>query len=132
MKLHCMVYPVICRYPCPKYFFLILSEGLTSSFYFPVSLMVVRMRHTSSKTHMRRSHHAISMAVLSKCSRCGRELAPHTMCQNCGYYNGRQVIDVLAKLNKKERKKKEKELHAHEEEKPVKEKALSAEELSHR
>lgn len=32
------------------------------------------------------------------------------MCGNCGYYNGRQVIDVLKKLDKKERKKKEKEL----------------------
>lgn len=94
--------------------------------------MVVRMRHTHSATRQRRSHHALQTALLSKCSHCGKPVLPHVMCQNCGYYKGRQVIDVLAKLSKKERKKKEKELHAHEQEQPGKEKALSAEELSHK
>ena len=54
------------------------------------------------------------------------------MCSNCGYYNGRQVVDVLAKLDKKERKKKEKELHAHETEAAEKGDTLNAEELSHK
>jgi len=47
------------------------------------------------------------------------------MCSNCGTYKGRQVVDVMAKLNKKEKKIKEKEL---EEKKQKKE--LSAEDLS--
>ena len=94
--------------------------------------MVVRMLHTSSATRQRRSHHALKAKVFSLCSHCKKSVMSHTICQNCGYYKGRQVIDVLAKLDKKERKKKEKELHAHEEKKPAKEKALSSEELSHR
>ena len=90
------------------------------------------MRHTKSATHQRRSHHALEAAVLSKCSHCGRETLPHAVCENCGHYKGRQVIDVLAKLDKKERKKKEKELHAHEKEQAEKGETLSAEELSHK
>ena len=76
--------------------------------------MVVRMRHTKGKRNRVRSHHALTAAALSVCSHCGQEKRSHVMCQNCGYYAGRQVVDVLAKLDKKERKQKEKELHQHE------------------
>lgn len=94
--------------------------------------MVVRMRHTRSATHQRRSHHALKSGAYSRCAHCGKEILPHVVCANCGWYKGRQVIDVLAKLDKKARKKKEKELHAHEQEATKKGEALSAEELSHR
>lgn len=94
--------------------------------------MVVRMRHTKSKTRMRRSHHALKPAVFSVCSHCHQPALPHIVCANCGYYHGRQIIDVLAKLDKKERKKKEKELQAHKKEQAEKGKTLSAEQLSHK
>lgn len=74
--------------------------------------MVIRMRHTKGKRNRVRSHHALKPTRFGVCSHCGRAMAPHTMCKNCGYYNGRKVIDVLAKLDKKERRKKEKELEA--------------------
>jgi hypothetical protein len=46
---------------------------------------------------------------------------PHHACPTCGFYKGRQVIDVFAKLSKRERKAKEKELAQREEaEAPVK------------
>lgn len=72
--------------------------------------MVVRMRHTRSHTKMRRSQQGLAKPVFSKCEHCGTEKLPHVLCRNCGWYKGRQVVDVLAKLDKKERKKKEKEL----------------------
>ena len=92
--------------------------------------MVVRMRHTKGKRNRVRSHHALKSAHFTACNHCGKEVLPHIMCKNCGYYAGRQVIDVLAKLDKKERKKKEKEIHEHEGETAGKEKALNAKELS--
>lgn len=59
---------------------------------------------------MRRSHHALSSTQASRCSRCGNAVLSHRACGNCGFYKGKEVINVLAKLDKKERKKKEKEL----------------------
>jgi len=51
----------------------------------------------------------------------------HTVCQNCGYYGEREVVDVLKDLTKKERKNKEKEISSKEEQEP---KNLSMEGLS--
>lgn len=73
---------------------------------------VPKQRHTKSRRNRRRSHQALSSPVVSLCPKCQSPIRPHHLCHNCGYYNGRQVIDVMAKLTKKEKKKKEKELAA--------------------
>lgn len=72
--------------------------------------MVIRMRSTRSHTRARRSHHALGERRFLSCPKCKEPALPHTACLNCGTYKGREVIDVLKKLTKKERKKKEKEL----------------------
>jgi large subunit ribosomal protein L32 len=72
--------------------------------------MVVRMRHTKGKRNRIRSHHALKTRSFAVCSNCKMTAIPHIVCKNCGFYKGRQVIDVLKKLNKKDAKKK----HAHE------------------
>ena len=76
--------------------------------------MTVRMRHTRSHTGNRRSHHALKLVVLTKCIHCTHVIKPHTVCINCGKYQNRQVVDVLGKLTKKDKKKKERELKAQE------------------
>lgn len=90
--------------------------------------MSVRMRHTRAQTRDTRSHHAVKPTRFSKCPKCKADVLPHTLCLNCGTYNGREIIDVLAKLTKKERKQKEKELK--EEDSRAKGKSLDAEALS--
>ena len=92
--------------------------------------MVIRMKHTKGKRNRVRSHHALTAGTYPVCSHCKRPKLPHTLCQNCGYYNDRQVIDVLARLDKKERRKKEKELHEQEEAAAAERGMLSAEDLS--
>lgn len=59
--------------------------------------MVIRMRHTRSHTANRRSHHALKAPTLATCKNCGSTHRPHHMCLDCGYYNGRQIIDLEAK-----------------------------------
>ncbi len=76
--------------------------------------MVVRMRHTKSKRNRVRSHHALKKKALSICSNCKAKIIPHIVCKNCGYYNGRKVIDVLKKTAKKEAKKKAQHDESHE------------------
>jgi len=68
--------------------------------------MVVRMRHTRATTGDRRSHHAIKGPRLSTCVKCTELHLRHHACMNCGTYKNKEVIDVLAKVNKKEKKAK--------------------------
>ena len=73
-------------------------------------MAVPKQRHTKSRRNKRRAHIHLVAPVLSRCPKCGKPFLPHTVCLNCGYYKGKEVIDVLGKLNKKERKKREKEM----------------------
>ena len=76
--------------------------------------MSVRMRHTKGHRNQRRAHHALKQISTVACAKCHAAVVPHRVCLNCGTYAGREVIDVLAKLTKKERKLKEKELKTQE------------------
>ncbi|MGB3988426.1 MAG: 50S ribosomal protein L32 [Minisyncoccales bacterium] len=87
-------------------------------------MAVPKKRHTKSRRNKRRGNIFITKSSLTSCPKCGHEVEPHTLCRNCGYYKGREIIDVFEKLDKRERKEKEKEIQAD------KEKPLSMEELS--
>ena len=94
-----------------------------------INTMVVRMRSTRSHTGNRRSHHALRQTATILCPKCGESKLPQRVCFNCGTYKGREVIDVLKKLTKKDKKKKEKELAGQEAER-TENKQLDAAELS--
>ena len=64
---------------------------------------------------MRRSHHGKKAQQFNSCPKCSTAIPGHTACPNCGTYKGREVINVLKKLDKKEKRAKEKELAAQEE-----------------
>jgi len=49
---------------------------------------------SKARRDQRRSHHAIADVTLAKCSNCGELHKYHNACPACGYYRGRQVINV--------------------------------------
>ncbi|MFC1700575.1 50S ribosomal protein L32 [Patescibacteria group bacterium] len=89
-----------------------------------------KQRHTKSRRDRRRSHLKLKDKKVSLCPKCNSPILPHRMCSNCGTYAGREVIDVLAKLDKKERKRKEKEMADKKSNESVEGKNLSIEGLS--
>lgn len=90
-------------------------------------MAVPKQRKTKSKRDQRRMHIHLDEPSLTLCEKCKTPVLPHTVCKNCGYYNGKQIIDVTAKLDRKEKKRKQKELK--EAEKQPK-KGLTMEEMS--
>lgn len=73
-------------------------------------MAVPKHRHTKSKRNKVRMHLYIRPAVLTLCKKCKKKVLPYTVCQNCGYYKGQEVINVLGKLTKKEKKQREKQI----------------------
>ena len=55
-------------------------------------------------------HLYIRPAVLALCKKCKNKVLPYVVCKNCGYYKGREILSVLSKLTKKEKKHREKEI----------------------
>lgn len=56
------------------------------------------MRATRSHRNNRRSHHALQAAYTTACVKCGAQRLRHRMCDNCGTYAGRSVIDKAGEL----------------------------------
>ena len=71
---------------------------------------VPKQRHTKSRRNKRRGNIYLENPSLTACPKCGKPVLPHTICLNCGYYKGVEVINVLANLTKKEKKAKEVEI----------------------
>jgi large subunit ribosomal protein L32 len=99
--------------------------------------MVPKQRHTKSRRNKRRSHHALKAINVISCPKCNQPTLAHQVCPSCGFYKNEEVIDVLAKLSKRERKQRIKEQAQLEKEKAreeIKEKSklrpLTLEELS--
>ena len=57
-----------------------------------------KRRWSKARTHKKRSTWKLDNPTVATCPRCHEPIMPHTVCSNCGYYNGKEII----KKDKKE------------------------------
>ncbi len=61
-----------------------------------------KRKHSKSRRDKRRSANSKVYAVnLSVCSQCKQARLPHRVCPHCGYYNGKPVVVIETKAEKK-------------------------------
>jgi len=53
-----------------------------------------KRRHSKARTGKRRSHDHLTAQSLSECPNCHEHKLPHRACLKCGYYKGREVIEI--------------------------------------
>lgn len=59
-----------------------------------IQLFAVPFRKVSkTRKRMRRSHMAMEMPGMTKCTSCGEVIKPHRVCTKCGSYKGKVVIN---------------------------------------
>lgn len=58
-----------------------------------------KRKHSKGRRDRRRSQDALTAANLVVCSNCGNKRLAHSVCPSCGYFKGREVVQV-----KKEKK----------------------------
>lgn len=63
-----------------------------------------KRRHSKARGRKRRTHWKIAPANLVPCPQCKQPRLPHRVCLVCGYYNGRQAIEIEVKEEKKKKK----------------------------
>ncbi len=65
---------------------------------------VPRAHSTRGQKGRRRSHLALKKLALVPCPQCKTPRLQHAVCKNCGYYDQKEIINVLAKELKKKQK----------------------------
>ncbi|MBI4898013.1 MAG: 50S ribosomal protein L32 [Actinobacteria bacterium] len=57
-------------------------------------MAVPKQKQSHARTNKRRSQHKISAKNTNSCPRCGEPKLPHRVCGECGFYNGRDAVEV--------------------------------------
>ncbi len=53
-----------------------------------------KRRHSRARTGKRRAHDHLVTKAATICEQCSAVVLPHRACKHCGYYKGREVIEV--------------------------------------
>ncbi|HLU40420.1 MAG TPA: 50S ribosomal protein L32 [Planctomycetota bacterium] len=53
-----------------------------------------KRRHSKGRRDQRRANQRLVPHQVVRCKNCNASIRPHTICSQCGYYRGRQVLVV--------------------------------------
>jgi large subunit ribosomal protein L32 len=53
-----------------------------------------KRRHSRARRDKRRAHDSLTRPGISRCTNCDEPRLPHRVCPHCGFYKGREVIEV--------------------------------------
>ncbi len=56
-------------------------------------MAVPKRKTTPSRKGKRRSHHSLNEIISMECPNCGEFKRPHHICNSCGYYDGKEIIN---------------------------------------
>jgi len=71
--------------------------------------MVQAKKRTKQQKRERRAHISLSRNTLAVCPKCGSPVRQHRVCTNCGYYKGRDVMQLELRAERKKNRDKKKE-----------------------
>jgi large subunit ribosomal protein L32 len=57
-------------------------------------MAVPKRKKGRAKTNARRSSHKLTASGVSVCPQCHKAKLPHRVCGECGYYNGKEIIET--------------------------------------
>ncbi len=63
-------------------------------------MAVPKGKISKSRRDKRRANWKATAPTLIECSHCKAKIAPHAVCGECGYYDGKEVIAKKAKKEK--------------------------------
>lgn len=72
-------------------------------------MAVPKKRKTSTRGKQGRAHKNVMAPALGKCPKCGSPKLTHAVCETCGYYGDKKVLEIETKLDKKIKKEKAQE-----------------------
>ena len=64
-----------------------------------------KKRHSRARQGKRRAVIHLRVASTVLCPNCQTAIIPHTVCKNCGFYKGKEVVKKVAKKVKTEEEK---------------------------
>jgi len=68
-------------------------------------MAVPKKKSTKSSRRERASHFALKKTKLLSCPKCKKPVLPHHLCAHCGYYKGKEIVEIKTKGKKEKNKK---------------------------